>query len=311
MFTLKLHRFLRAGFSVSEVMVGGAILAGIGLAGARMFKDQRQAQAKVVGEQELIQFHQMLTKMLQNENTCNATLAGAWNYNPTQMASFDIANIMDCTSCTSTNVDYDASPSMTTPAATSYGENIWINPGTYLWKITDISWKSTPDGTGPAVLKITYGQAPSDVPGWAGSRAQKVYSVSKDINLMLRFSQNTTPSSRLFKECVAGKQSSINNLQNDICGSMTQVTSVGNIMVWDDATQGCVARGTTSAPVKVCTDANLVIDGINADGTVRCRSLTYGVSPATDLSQSTGCLPGALVRMEYDTVTKRLKAKCD
>lgn len=290
---------------MTEVMVGGAILAGVGLAGARMFKDQRQAQSKVDQEQSVNSYHQMLTKQLQNENVCSATLKGAWNYNPTQMMAFDVVDIFDCETCTNTSLDYDAFT--VTQSATNFGENKWIAPFNGIWKITDISWKSVSNGTGPAVMKITYGMDPS----WPGSRAQKVYSFSKDINLMLRFTQNTDPNLRLFKECVAGKQSSINNLQNDICGSMTQVTSTGNIMVWSDATQGCVAIGTTSSPVKVCTDANLVIDGINADGTVRCRSLTYQVNPSTDLMQTTGCLPGALVRMEYDSVTKRLKAKCD
>ncbi len=185
-------------------------------------------------------------------------------------------------------------------------ENAWLNPLSYMWKITDVRWKSTPPGTGAAVLRITYGTDPA----WPNSRAKKAYSVSKDINLTLRFSQNSNPALRLFQECISPKESSINNLQNDICGSMTQVTSTGNIMVWSDATQGCVALGNTSTPVKKCAAANMVIDGINADGTVRCKMLTNGVVPATDLMDNSGCAPGSSIRMEFDVVTRKVKAVC-
>ncbi len=292
---------------MTEIMVGGAILAGVGLAGARMFKDQRQAQTKVDDEQALIAFHQRLTKILQNENTCNATFKAAWNYNPTQMATFDVDVISDCTTCTNLAADYDAFTA--NAVATPYSENAWIDGNARTWRITDISLKSvTSDGTGPAVMKITYGTNPA----WAGSRSTKATSVSKDINLMLRFSQHTTPSSRLFKECVAGKQSAINNLQNDICGTMgSQVTSIGSVMVWDDATQGCVAQGTDLNPLKECETPNMVIDGVDSNGRVRCRPLTFGVDPAVDLMQSTGCLPDATIRMEFDPATRKLKAQCE
>jgi hypothetical protein len=288
---------------MTEVMVGGAILAGVALAGARMFKDQRKAQSKVDQEQALISFHQRLTKMLQDENTCNATLKGAYNYSPSGVAGFDVDNIFHCPSCTDTSMDYDAL--LTTPVATGLGEGQWTEANSYMWKITDISWKSVPDGTGPAVLKVTYGTNPA----WANSRATKVFTVSKDINLSLRFKQDASSSNRKFKECVAGKQSSINNLQNDICGSMG-IDSSGSVMAWNDETQSCMPEGTFTAPVKSCPDPNMVIDGIDSTGTVRCKSITSGVNPS-DIMQTTGCTPGATVRMEVDPVTKKLEAKCD
>ena len=186
-------------------------------------------------------------------------------------------------------------------------EGEWTDPLANMWRITNISWFKAPSSaTGAAVLRVTYGTDPS----WPGSRAKKAFSTSKDINLMFRFSQNTDPNLRLFKECVSPKESSVANLQNDICGSMTQVTSTGNIMVWSDATQGCVSLGSTSSPVKSCTAANMVIDGINADGTVRCKMLTDGIQPAVDYMDGAGCNPGSSIRMEYDTVTKKLKAVC-
>ncbi len=309
------QKFLSAGFSMTEVMIGGAILAGVALGGARMFKDQRQSQTKLDQDQYLISFHQQLTKFIQNEKNCNATFQGAWNFSPAQMATFDVDNFMECTTCTATNVDYDASVSTTTPVATSFGEGQWTDPKAYMWRITDISWKTNPatgtpmvpTATGNAVLRITYGTDPS----WPNSRAKKAFSLTKDINIMLRFTQDAVVANRQFKECISVTESSINNLQNDICGAMGgSISTIGSIMVWSDAAQGCVSLGSTSTPLKTCSTANMVIDGINADGTVRCRSITNGVVPSTDLMDNVGCAPGTSIRMEYDTATQKLKARC-
>lgn len=300
-------KILSAGFSMTEVMVGGAILAGVGLAGAQLFKDQRKSQSKLDQDQYLNAYHQQVTKFLQNENNCNATFQGAWDMTVAQMATFDVDNLMECPTCTAQNVDYNASPVITTAVPTSMGEGQWTDSNAYMWRITDISWKTPPTSTGNAVLRITYGTDPS----WPNSRARKAFSISKDVNLLFRFTQNATSTNRVFKECLSGKESSINNLQNDICGGMgSSVTSIGSIMVWSDATQGCISVGDTSAPVKTCTTINMVIDGINADGTVRCKSALNGVAPAVDLMDGTGCAPGTSIRMEWDTVSKRVKARC-
>ena len=156
------------------------------------------------------------------------------------------------------------------------------------------------------MVRVTYGMDPS----WAGSRATKTLQINKDVAINLRFTQSGTVSSRLLKECISPKESAVNNLQVDVCKSMSQVTSAGNIMGWQDDGQNCKSLGTGAAPVKDCGAPNMVVEGVNADGTVKCRTLNQGIVPATDLMNSAACAPGGTVRLDYDPVTKRMRTLC-
>lgn len=308
---------------MTEVMVGGAILAGVGLAGARLFKDQRQNQARIDYEQVIQQFHQNLTKFIQDEKNCNATLSN-WGWNGRQADQMSTApftgNIYGCSNCGGTlGFNYDMSSA--TPMGTRFiGVGDWIenvNGSTAntlgLWKITGMAWKpgyTQPVGTGTYMVQVTYQMNPSSVAGFAGSRATKSMTVKKDIALSLRFTQAAAQNARLLKECISPKESAVNNLQVDVCKSMTMVSSAGNIMGWQDSTQNCQAQGTAVAPVKNCTDPNMVVEGVNADGTVKCRMLNQGIVPATDLMNNAACAPGGTVRLDYDPVTKRMRTVC-
>lgn len=67
---------------MTEIMVGGAILAGVALSGARLFKDQRQSQGRLDSEQVLQDFHRNFTKFIQDEKNCNATFNDWINRTP-------------------------------------------------------------------------------------------------------------------------------------------------------------------------------------------------------------------------------------
>ena len=329
-----LNRRLDArGFSLTEVMVGGAILAGVAVAGARLFKDQRQSQAKLDADQLLQQFHQNLTKFIQDDRNCNATLAAAGWYNktPAQVITSTFTNFYPCSNCNTMGFNYDLSNS--TAAATRYiGVNDWIenvngqtNKQLGLWKVKSINWKpdfNQPLGSGTYMIRVTYKMKASGTPAdpaetaagidWNGTRATKTVEVSKDIALNLRFTQNAVATSRQLKDCVSPKESSINNLQNDICETMTQVTSTGNIMGWTDASQGCKLAGSGGAPVKTCPNPGEVVQGINSDGTVHCVLLINGVDPFGDLvdPSAPSCAPGTSVKLVIDPISKKLKQAC-
>jgi hypothetical protein len=294
-------------------MVGGAILAGVALSGARMFKGQRNSQAKLDHEQILQQFHQGLTKFLQDENNCNATFSN-WNgYTPTQVASATgatmISDLYTCSNCGLVQgFNYDLSNS-NHPVTSFFHVPNWIenvNNTTVkqrgLWRLTSLDWKSNPGGTGIWTLQVTYEMDPS----FAGSRAVKKMSVRKDIALNFRFTENASIGSRLFKECLSPKESSVNNLQNDICTSMSTITSSGMIMSWSDAEQKCVVQNGT--PVKTCP-AGMVVEGIRSDGSVHCEMLNKGVDP-TMYVNPTSCPPSSTIQLQYDPVTKKMKAVC-
>lgn len=298
----------QAGFSLTEVMVGGAILAGVGLAGARMFKDQKVAQVRVEQDASLTAFHNQFVKFLQNANNCNATLrdyygsaGGTWS---------PPSGIYRCSGCTNATVNYDASGAsipnssrelwMALPNPTS---GTWIEDilgesgkGTKSWKV--MGWTlTTPAATGRATLRVTY----------KASEARGGRTLTKDVNLSLRFSQETNPP--LFRECLSGLESSVNNLQNDICNGMTdQFDSTGVIMRWNDATQECERIGSGSLKVKVCP-AGTVVEGVRADGSVHCKSLVDGVVPARDLmiESPQNCGSG---RTKLELVDGKLVTRC-
>lgn len=306
----------RRGFSLTEVMVGGAILAGIGLAGARLFKDQRQSQARLDYEQELQIFHQNLTKFIQDEKNCNATFTDWLGRTPAQVAISGTTEFWTCSNCgTTLGFNYDMS---SVARGTRFLQiPTWIEningittKEKGLWRInTPIMFKpgyAQPTGTGTFMLQVTYEMDPA----FPGSRAVKKMSVKKDISLNLRFTQHTNPANRYLRECLSPKESAVNNLQSDICNSMTMVASTGNIMTWRDGTQSCDLLGTTpGSPVKTCP-GGMVVAGIQADGTVHCEMLNQGVAPAADLSVATPCSPTAQVKLEWDPVTKKMRAAC-
>ncbi|MES2525827.1 MAG: hypothetical protein V4598_02020 [Bdellovibrionota bacterium] len=303
---------------MTEVMVGGAILAGVGLAGARLFKDQRQAQTKIDHEQVIQQFHQNLTKFIQDEKNCNATLSN-WGWNGRQadqmMSAPFNGNIHGCSNCGATlGFDYDMSNSAAVPQR-FIGAGDWIenvNGSTAntrgLWKMTGMAWKpgyTQPVGTGTYMIQVTYRMDPT----FPDSRANKTAEVKKDIAISLRFTQAAATNARLLQECLSPKESAVNNLQVDVCKTMTQVSSAGNIMGWQDETQNCKSLGSDVAPVKDCGGPGMVIEGVNADGTVKCRSLQHGVTPST-LIDNSPCGPTGTVRLDYNPVDKTLRTRC-
>lgn len=282
---LKLFRSLvtaEAGFSLTEVLVGGGILAGVALAGARMFNDQKMAQKKVGDEQKLMMYHQKLVKEMGVASTCNATLKAL--YNNAFTAGTTLNGIYKCQSgCVDTNyangsttvknlnrTANDVTPNVTTPIAAvgSYVDS------TQTWRLERLAFMQNRSTSGTATIRVTYRINPR-----LGNKM-----IDRDIVVNTRFN-----SAGRFQECLSASESNINNLQNDFCKSLNfddidttgSVVNNGQLARWNPDTQTCEV-GTT----KNCSDPGMVVDGVDSTGTVRCRPINNSENTANQLQQT-------------------------
>jgi type II secretory pathway pseudopilin PulG len=268
----------QAGFSLTEIMVGGGILAGVGLAGATLFKDQKMAQKKIDNLQTLNAFHQNLIRQMNNPFNCNATMKELGFLNASGIAANTSINYLyQCqgTGCADFKKGIDGVSANTSAPLLQKSKFIDEGAGsTRLWNVNNIIFPQPVVATGSMIIRVVYELDPARFPN-----APKV---QKDILLNARFSN-----AGQFKECLNSQESSVNNLQNDICKSMTAISSSGSgstagagggvIAHWDEATQTCVTNGTLTNKLKTCP-AGMVIEGIRSDGSVHCKYPSSGLS---------------------------------
>jgi type II secretory pathway pseudopilin PulG len=69
----------KKGFSLTELMIGGAILAGVGLTGAKLFTQQKANQKMIEHEQLITIFHQNFARTFLNSTACNTTFNQWYN----------------------------------------------------------------------------------------------------------------------------------------------------------------------------------------------------------------------------------------
>lgn len=274
----RLAKILTAqGFSIIEVMVGGAILAAVGLGGATLFRNQKVGQKRIEVDQNLQVFHTSLAKIIHNPKNCNATLS-AFHDQPSLNDS--ISEIYYCNNCNSTSTNYNAenSPRMN-PAFIREGdwiENVSGNTtrATQTWRVESIGWATSTvvAGTRRPALRITYQMNPN-----LGSRR-----VTKDINLNLRFNGAN------FNECSAGMESTSDNLAHDICETLDpdlgQVATPGKLVYWSPEEQRCLPN----LAVMDCANFQSLV-GISNLGVVSCRPTSSQFNPAPHTSP--GCRP--------------------
>lgn len=306
----KLMKFLKSqrGFSLTEIMVGGAVLAGVALAGAKLLKDQKFAQKSVEHDQKLALWHSNLVKTMNETANCNATMkvvlpsAGALNANTNVGTLYKCVpgagNKCEDDNNTTTDNSFDAY----TPGAFAGTAMLAVNDytdNTLVWQVVSMQFIDSRNTTGTSRLRITYAINPK-----IGKKR-----ISKDIFMNLRFTGGS------FKECINNKESSINNLQNDLCKSLNlseaetfTSTGQGHIAVWDEATQTCKVTGTKDCS----TQYNAQVEGIGDDGVVRCKPILYrdeGTEMANP-AQSATCPVGQKPQMYWDGVAKKMVIRC-
>lgn len=281
----------QAGFTLTEVMIGGGILAGVGLAGAMLFKDQKMAQKKIDNMQTLNIFHQNLIRQMNNPFNCNATFKQLGYIDGTSVPAGSVNSLYLCGSgCT----DFKTGVAGVTAGAAVVTRGQFIDnfpdpsKSTQLWNVNDIVIPNTVTSSGPLIVRIVYELNTAKFPNSP--------KVSKDILLTARFSTTGTTK---FKECLNSQDSSVNNLQNDICKSMSSLASTGSVIAqWDEATQSCKTVGDTTNKLKTCP-AGMVVEGIRSDGSVHCKYPTTGI----------GCPPGQTGKLKM--VSGSMKVVCE
>lgn len=287
-----------SGFSLTEVMIGGGILAGVALASAQLFKDQKTSQKKIENDQKLIMFHQNLSKQMNLAENCNTTMkqfVTAGNSIPSQTIPAlyrCTANCKDTNSTANRSFDAFTAGAYTGVPMLTTGDYI---DGTETWKVAKIAvvGRST---TGNITLKLDYQTNP---------KVTTAKTVTKDITINTRFNGGQ------FKECVNSQESSVNNLQNDLCKALNLsegiASSDGRMARWDEPTQTCIVDG-----AKDCsTIPGMQIDGISTDGTVHCQPITNNTdAQAIENTASQTCNPPMKPQAYYDTAAKKMSIRC-
>lgn len=292
------------GFSLPEIMVGSAILAGVALAGATIFRNQARSQARIENDQILNSYHAALAKHLANDHNCNATFK--FKYGAASVGGADDITAIDTCDVSGSTCNANFNASNVNLAAFRFireGEYIdrLVNKA-QLWRLTSITYGNTLDKSGALKLRFLYTINP---------RVEN-RTVTKDVVVNLRFNQDGTGGKQTgFIECFSDQESAVNNLQKDVCKSMfnnfTNVSSDGGLVVWNEQTQTCELNGTPGAPLKNCSTAGLMVAGIRSDGTVHCRSMSDGFNP-TPVTDTAAC--AATSKVKLDWVGSKVKATC-
>jgi hypothetical protein len=275
--------FRQGGFSLTEVTIGAAILTGVALTGAKLFKNERTAQRSTELDQKLSFYHQALTKILNMSENCNATMKNIFNTaSPITPISFD--KIYTCTSsCSDPNTGdlyYDAY----TPGAYSGTPLVSVNEfidKTDTWYVCKMEIVEGRVSSGLVRLRI----------GYCMNEKLKNYKISKDIFINTRFNLGK------FRECVDGKENAIINLQNDLCRT---ITSGGVYVEWDEATQTCQPKASGT-----CQSGEMM------DGRAECKKI-INPNDAQNLYDDSvvPCNPPQSLKTQWNNTDKKFELVC-
>jgi hypothetical protein len=265
----------QTGSLLVEVMIGGSLLAGVGLAGATLYKNHLKNQDYLDKIRQLDVFHASLTRLLQNTSHCNATF-NPWRENASVpgQAPNDLKHIRLCSSNCS---DDSRAASVGTTAADIFitkasarlnDEKQWIayglsptSPRQRFWQVRDMGFGAVGKATktGKYTLDIIYELYPG---------RQNTRTVQKSIDLFFKFAPGP-----LFISCGNQKESSVRSVLQEMCDALTKVPgSAGKILAkWNEKDQKCDIQDSMTCP------ANWTFAGFDTNGQVSCISLTKNV----------------------------------
>ncbi len=293
------------GFSLMEVMLGGSLLLGVGIAGSQLFKDQTVAQKRINNDHALEAFHNNLSKTMSLSENCNTNMKRlarlrvvAQTRTITSLGicyQFDVVGLPGQpgyrrSKCADDNTTLDGSFDAYTPEAYMQMPGIYIkNFDGYMdaWQIQKMELMDSLTHSGLVRLRVTYTTNP---------RVPYKKTIHKDIILNLRLSGG------LFSECVDARENSMNNLQNDLCKSL------GPLATWNDSKQICEIKNGS----KDCLSTNQHVAGIGSDGTLTCATIPSGTTAASGLVEPTpsNCLSPKKVGISFDTTDRKMKLTC-
>lgn len=304
---------LQSGFSLVEITLGLALMSGLGLAIAHLFRDQNKAITKNTHDAELSTFHNKLSEIMSTAANCNATLNKLFPVN-SPITGVDITTLYVCNPATTLCADNNSEGDLSFDAYTAgaYQGEEYFKVGDYIsrvagmssiankeiWLIQSMRIMGGKTESGTIRLRVTYQKNPRIAPQTGNN------TTSKDIILSVRMHDGK------FKECMNPSEANLVNAQRDLCKSLNQDESEtlddGEMALWDEAKQTCVISG-----VKDCSSSlGFSIDGINNGGIITCKSTIHS-SDAVALENPTlvSCASHNY-RLQFNTTTKKLGVVC-
>ncbi len=291
------------GFSMVELMIGGAFLAGAGLTAMLIFGNHMKAQKNVSHIQKLQTNHASVSKLMTDTRNCNATFND--QYGKTTIE--DPAALY--TSDTAATFLQDAGNTVRGGPIFQVGG--WSDPSN-TWRVEDIEMVQLQDTSGATVNNVDNSIARRyrmDVDyvlaGVSMGTAQAGVKETKSVYLTLRFEK--TGAGSVFRGCMDARKNSIQNLENDLCETLTPpVPSAGGgqIFTWNKDTQKCqLVTG-----VKTC-GVGYTIEGITSLGVVKCEKISKALN-APLMINSNGCsTTNSNARLVFDS-TGKLRISC-
>jgi hypothetical protein len=254
-------------------MIGGGILAGVGLAGVKLFEQQKHSQKMVSYEASLNSYHQNLIKTFTHTQMCNATIKQALIGGKIPAGSLN--NFYTCQDeSTCSDFKLDSTDTLAAYFPTDPAKR-WVSNNT--WRVSSLGVLGPVTSSGDMRLQVTYESNPNFL--------KVLKSVKKEITVAVRF-QTGSAAGSTFKECVNNQKASINNLQSDMCRSLnsnrTKNGITGNfIATWDDAEQKCVMM----KHADITCPIGQVFQGFDNDGSLNCKTEPTTFLPTTDKSR--------------------------
>lgn len=284
--------FRQRGFSLTEVTIGAAILTGVALTSAKLFKNERSAQRSTELDQKLSFYHQHLTKILNMAGNCNATMKNIFTV-PSEVTPITFTTIYTCSSnnCSDPNtgdLSYDAYIPGSYVGAPLISVNQFIDK-TDTWYVCKMEIVEGRITSGLVRMRIGYCMNPK----------LRDYKVSKDIFLNTRFDD------KKFRECIDGKENATTNLQNDLCKTLGSETTGNKVATWDPVSQTCKFTN-------VQCGTGEMVDGIGSDGRINCKKIVNNDSDVQTLI-NTGvvtCATDQSLTAQWDNANKQFKMVC-
>jgi hypothetical protein len=284
------------GYSLTEVMVGGAILAGVALAGAQLVKDQSKAQKKIDLDQDLMSYHSRLAKLMAVAGNCNATFRTHLAGTAQPIAAGAMAELQLCNSSTSS---CDDTAGMTGSSLANnafstgfYAGTRFVGVNDYIssarrWRVAAIDIPEARNRSGQIRIRVTYQES-------SGRR------VSKELQVNARFQANGD-----FVECTDTGESFLKSSQQDLCKTMVFVNSSGMMATWDHVNQRCDFQLSKQCPAGSQSF-------LSSDGIFRCRKFIRPGDPSRlDGTSAPTCTPPLKPRVFFDSVSKTMDIRCE
>lgn len=228
-----MNRLSSSGFSLVELMIGGAILAGIGLTGATLMKNSKKAQSRVDHDLELDLFHATISDMFtSNAKDCDATFRS--KYNSSDLSA--ITEIRKCTAGCDATKDASSVTSHSPVYKVGAAANV-VNPGRErnLWYIESFGRLSYFDNATSTFIETNPRTNIYRLPVNYKHRTQSNRVVTKYVLIGMRFD-----TSGRFQQCIDGQTTLIQNLSKEMCEAIKIDDGSGTYRGrWNGQTQKC------------------------------------------------------------------------